>query len=96
MTKCRFKIVNVAVNLLRHSSYNYQVSTDHGVELSGVEDLSPRQESEAAKLPHDVLTDTVSQAGVTLGVTGQSEDVLQHGGQQVPGDERVIMFMDWI
>ena len=75
---------------------NYQVSTDHGVELSGVEDLCARKESEAAKLPHDVLTDTVSQAGVTLGVAGQSEDVLQHGGQQVPGDEGVIMFMDWI
>ena len=88
----RFKIVKVAVNLFQ---VNCQ-STDHGVELSGVEDLSARQESEAAKLPHDVLTDTVSQARVTLGVSGQSEDVLQHGGQQVPGDEGVIMFMDWI
>ena len=66
------------------------------MELAGLEDLCAGEEAERAKVPHDVLTNTVRQAGVTLGVTGQSEDVLQHGGQQVPGDEGVIMFMDWI
>ena len=49
------------------------------MELAGTEDLSACEETQSSKLPHDVLTHTVSQAGVTLGVPGQSEHVLQHG-----------------
>ena len=54
------------------------------MELTGVEDLSASQKAERPKLPHDVLTNTVRQAGVTPGVSGQREDVLQHPRQGVP------------
>ena len=66
----------------------YRVMGDYfsyrGVELTGVEDLGASEKAESPKLPHDVLTNTVGQAGVTLRVTGQSEDVLQHPRQGVP------------
>ena len=60
------------------------LSTDRVVELAGVEDLGAGEKAERSKLPHDVLTNTVGQAGVTLRVPGQSEDVLQHPRQVVP------------
>ena len=60
------------------------LSTDRGVELAGLEDLCAGEEAERAKVPHDVLTNTVRQAGVTPRVTGQREDVLQHPLQEVP------------
>ena len=49
-----------------------------------MEDLGASEEAERAKLPHDVLTNTVRQAGVPLRVAGQREDVLQHPRQGVP------------
>ena len=58
--------------------------TYRAVELAGVEDLGASEEAERAKLPHDVLTNTVRQAGVALRVAGQREDVLQHPRQGVP------------
>ena len=57
------------------------------MELTGAEDLGAGEEAERAELPHDVLTNTVRQAGVTLGVPGQREDVLQHPRQGVPAVE---------
>ena len=50
-----------------------------------MEDLGASEKAESSKLPHDVLTNTVRQAGVTPGVSGQREDVLQHPLQEVPG-----------
>ena len=58
--------------------------TYRAVELAGMEDLGAGEKAESSELPHDVLTDTVRQAGVTLGVAGQREDVLQHPRQGVP------------
>ena len=58
--------------------------TYRAVELAGVEDLGAGEKAERSKLPHDVLTNTVGQAGVTLGVPWQGEDVLQHPRQGVP------------
>ena len=52
------------------------LTTHHAVELTGMEDLSASQKSESPKLPHDILADTVSQAGVSLRMTWQSEDIL--------------------
>ena len=69
---------------MRHEGVVCVLSTDRVVELAGVEDLGAGEKAERSKLPHDVLTHTVGQAGVTLRVTGQSEDVLQHPRQGVP------------
>ena len=56
-----------------------------------MEDLSAGEKTESSKLPHDVLTNTVRQAGVTLGVPGQREHVLQHPSQAVPAGKYFIL-----
>ena len=50
----------------------------HVMKLAGFEHLGAGEEPQGSKLPHDVLTHAVRQAGVPLRVARQGEHGLQH------------------